>query len=113
MSYNATWLEYFFATIERIKQPESLSVMKLVEELQDLNISREPAQNMETFGNKVLEKENIIDGTVLAPKNLVSLFTTCFLGYIISQLEMVVLQCHDNENEEVFSIMGCNSKFLE
>jgi hypothetical protein len=46
LSYNATGPEDFLAVIERIQQTTSSSVRKLVEELQKMNILREPAQNV-------------------------------------------------------------------
>jgi len=76
LSYDASGPEVFSAIISRMQQTNSSSVRKLVDELEGLKLTQEPAQNVETFANKVLEKAKRIEGTGLAPRDLGALVVT-------------------------------------
>jgi hypothetical protein len=89
----------FAAVIAKIQQASSSSVRTMVNILKKPSLIKEPGQDVEAFGSKVIELARRIDGSGLAPLDLSSIVAGCFLEYDVMLFKLTVLTLHNQVDD--------------
>ena len=79
VGYGATGPEVFIAILDKMQQVTDAAVRKMVDKLKGMTLKDEPAQNCDTFCNKVYDLAQRIEGSGNPPNDLVSLIAGLFL----------------------------------
>jgi hypothetical protein len=87
--------EAFTSVVSKLQHTSLDAVRSLIDELKGLSLIREPGQNVEIFGGRVVELCRRITGTGLAPTNLVVLAAATFLECDVLSFKLKVIAVHD------------------
>jgi hypothetical protein len=79
LGVDVTGPEAFAAVVYKLQQVDSAAIRALVDELKNLSLLKEPGQDVEIFGRRVVELCRHISGTGCAPPDLVVLAAATFL----------------------------------
>ena len=91
--------EAFAAVVYKLQQVSSAAVRTLVDELKALSLLKEPGQDVEIFGGRIVELCRRISGTGSAPADLVVLAAATFLECDVLSFKLKAIQVHDAVDE--------------
>ena len=99
LGVDASGPEAFAAVVYKLQQVSSAAVRTLVDELKALSLLREPGQDVEIFGGRVVELCRRISGTGSAPSDLVVLAAGTFLECDVLPFKLKAIQVHDTVDD--------------
>jgi hypothetical protein len=91
--------EAFAAVVYKLQQVSSAAVRTLVDELKSLSLLKEPGQDAEIFGGRVVELCRRISGTGSAPTDLVVLAAATFLECDVLAFKLKAIKVHDEVDD--------------
>lgn len=91
--------EAFASVVSKLQQVSSAAVRTLVDELKGLSLLKEPGQDVELFGGRVVELCRRITGTGMAPTDLVVLAASTFLECDVLSFKLKAIDVHDSVDE--------------
>jgi hypothetical protein len=104
LGYDASGPEVFNAIVRKQQQVNSSSVRALVVTLSKMRLNDEPGQDVESFGNKVIEMSRRIEGTGSAPSDLSVLVATTFLNSEVLTFQLKASALHDKTDDDPSSV---------
>jgi hypothetical protein len=99
LGVDASGPEAFAAVVYKLQQVSSAAVRHLVDELNGLSLLKEPGQDVEIFGGRVVELCRRITGTGSAPADLVVLAAGTFLDCDVLPFKLKAIKIHDEVDE--------------
>jgi hypothetical protein len=100
LGVDASGPEAFAAVVYKLQQVSSAAVRTLVDELKALSLLKEPGQDVEIFGGRVVELCRRISGTGSAPADLVVLAAATFLECDVLSFKLKAIKIHDDVDED-------------
>jgi hypothetical protein len=100
LGVDASGPEAFAAVVYKLQQVSSAAVRTLVDELKNLSLLKEPGQDVEIFGGRVVELCRRISGTGSAPADLVVLAASTFLECDVLSFKLKAIKVHDDVDED-------------
>jgi hypothetical protein len=100
LGVDASGPEAFAAVVYKLQQVSSAAVRALVDELKGLSLLKEPGQDVEIFGGRVVELCRRISGTGSAPADLVVLAAGTFLDCDVLAFKLKAIKVHDEVDED-------------
>jgi hypothetical protein len=100
LGVDASGPEAFAAVVYKLQQVSSAAVRTLVDELKGLSLIKEPGQDVEIFGGRVVELCRRISGTGSAPSDLVVLAAATFLECDVLAFKLKAIKVHDDVDED-------------
>ena len=96
--------------ISNIQHVVSLAVCTLVDKLKNIFLIKEPGQDVETFGLRVIDNTRQAVGSVSSPKNVTSIVSECviecdFLNFVFKCLQLYNLVDNKHTGTEWESIV--------
>jgi hypothetical protein len=85
--------------VYKLQQVSSAAVRALVDELKNLSLLKEPGQDVEIFGGRVVELCRRISGTGSAPTDLVVLAAATFLECDVLAFKLKAIKVHDEVDD--------------
>jgi transcriptional regulator NrdR family protein len=104
LGVDASGPEAFAAVVYKLQQVSSAAVRALVDELKALSLLKEPGQDVEIFGGRVVELCRRISGTGSAPADLVVLAAGTFLECDVLAFKLKAIKIHDEVDENANSM---------
>jgi hypothetical protein len=98
LGVDASGPESFAAVVYKLQQASSAAVCTLVDELKALSLLKEPGQDVEIFGGRVVELCHRISGS--APANPIILAAAMLLECDILAFKLEAISIHDEVNED-------------
>jgi hypothetical protein len=99
LGVDASGPEAFAAVVYKLQQVSSAAVRALVDELKNLSLLKEPGQDVEIFGGRVVELCRRISGTGSAPTDLVVLAAATFLECDVLAFKLKAIKVHDEVDD--------------
>jgi hypothetical protein len=100
LGVDATGPEAFAAVVYKLQQVSSAAFRALADELKNLSLIKEPGQDVEIFGGRVVELCRRISGTGCAPPDLVVLAAATFLECDVLSFKLKAIKVHDEVDED-------------
>jgi hypothetical protein len=85
----------YTAVIAKIQQVSASAVRTMVNTLKQMSLIKEPGQDVETFGSKIVEMARRITGSGSAPSDLTSIVAGCFVECDVLAFKLKALQFAD------------------
>ena len=93
--------EYFFAGIGNLQQANSAASRTLVEELKGMSLIKKPGQDVNVFGDRVVELCRRISGVGAEPEDLSVIAATTFLECDILAFKLKALDLHGRADDDI------------
>jgi hypothetical protein len=90
----------YATVVGKIQQVSASSVRSLVSKLKVMSLIKEPGQNVETFGTKIIEMTRRITGSGSSPVDLTSIVASTFLECDVLSFKIKALSIHDLVDEK-------------
>jgi hypothetical protein len=81
----------YAAVIAKVQQVSASAIRTMVNWLKDMSLIKEPGQDVETFGSKIVEMARRITGSGAAPSDLTSIVAGCFVDCDMLAFKLKVL----------------------
>jgi hypothetical protein len=104
LGVDASGPEAFASVISKLQQVNSAAIRSLVDELKSLSLIKEPGQDVEIFGGRVIELCRRITGTGLAPTDLGVLAAATFLNCDVLSFKLKAIAIHDMVDDNPLSM---------
>jgi hypothetical protein len=104
LGVDASGPEAFAAVVYKLQQVSSATVRALVNELKALSLLKEPGQDVELFGGRVVKLCRRISGTGSAPADLVVLAAGTFLECDVLAFKLKAIKIHNDIDENANSM---------
>jgi hypothetical protein len=104
LGVDASGPEAFASVISKLQQVNSAAIRSLVDELKGLSLIKEPGQDVEIFGGRVIELCRRITGTGLAPTDLGVLAAATFLNCDVLSFKLKAIAIHDMVDDNPLSM---------
>lgn len=95
LGLEATGPEVFAWIVNKLQQSSASSVRAKVKELTDMNLKSQPGQNVEVFGDRLIDLCRRIEGTGGAPRDLASLVAVTFIDSDVLPFNIEAMRMHN------------------